>query len=110
MLEKGLIFLLLRKGGRVVLLVTITNWKHKLGVLFRLFLFLLLIGLVIPQFLSLIAGELAELKGRSEITKPPAMRVEKEKAEAEPSSELTILERLRQLYYGNEGKESTQDR
>lgn len=93
-----------------MLLVTITNWKHKLGVVFRLFLFLLLIGLVIPQFLTFIAGELADLKGRSEITRPPAMRVEKEKAEAKPSSELTILERLRRLYYGNEGKESTQDR
>lgn len=89
-----------------MLLVTITNWKRKLSVILRLFLFLLLIGLIIPQFLTFIAGEMAGLKGRTEEFQPPAMRVEQDR---QPAQETTFLELLWQFYYG-EGAGPEQDR
>lgn len=83
-----------------MLLVTITNWKRKLAVICRFLLFLLLIGLIIPQFLTYIAGELVDLKSRSDASRPPAMRVEREAVGAKPAPEPTFLEKLRQFYYG----------
>jgi len=39
-----------------MMLITITNWKRKAAVALKLLFFLLLIGLIIPQFLTFIAG------------------------------------------------------
>lgn len=80
-----------------MLFVTIINWKRKLLVILKLFLFLLLIGLIIPQFLAFIADEMVDLKGQPEEIQPPAMRVEQEKQSVQ---ETTFLEMLRQFYYG----------
>ncbi len=79
-----------------MLLITITNWKRKASVVFRLLLFLLLIGLIIPQFLSFIASGLADREDQSDL-----MRVE-QKAEEKPSQDATLLEKIQQIYYGKE--------
>jgi len=72
-----------------MLLITITNWKHKLLVSLKLFLFLLLIGLIIPQFLTFIAGEI----------QPPAIKVEHER---ESAREKIFLDWSWQFHHGEE--------
>lgn len=59
-----------------MLLITITRWRDKLGLLLRLALFLALIGLVIPHCLNLIAERIAGYRSRGEEGQPPALRVE----------------------------------
>lgn len=79
------------------MLITITNWKRKAAVVLKLLFFLLLIGLIIPQFLTFIAGGLADINE----DQSHYMRVEKGITD-KPIEEPTFLERLRQLYYGKE--------
>ena len=45
-----------------MLLITVTNWKHKAGVVIRLLLFLLLIWMITPQFFNFISGHIASFK------------------------------------------------
>ncbi len=59
-----------------MLLITVTNWKHKAGVFVRLILFLVLIGLIIPQFFSFISEYITSFKSLRD-NHPPALRVEK---------------------------------
>lgn len=86
----------LRRQEHMVL-ITITDWKRKAVVVLKLLLFLLLIGLIIPQFFTFIAGGLADIDNG----KPHYMRVEKGNSER-PVKDITLLERLQQFYYGKE--------
>ena len=80
-----------------MMLITITNWKRKAAVALKLLFFLLLIGLIIPQFLTFIAGGLADINE----DESHYMRVEQGCID-KPVEEPTFLERLRQFYYGKE--------
>ncbi|HHW29452.1 MAG TPA: hypothetical protein GXX21_07850 [Syntrophomonadaceae bacterium] len=78
-----------------MLLITITNWKQKCAVILKLLFFLLLIGLIIPQFLSFIAAEIGDIDKKQDL-----MRVESSrKAQAEESP---LMDQLQQLYSGKE--------
>ena len=84
-----------------MMLITITNWKHKMAVVAKLLFFLLLIGLLIPQLLSFVAGGLADVKDEGSYY----MRVEQEAeqgAAEKPAQDNTLLESLQQFYYGEE--------
>ncbi len=89
-----------------MLLVAITNWRRKLGLIFRLILFLVLIGFIIPRFLNFITAEIADYKSQTEGGTPPALRVEKETPEANQApgqvQDESFLEKLHQFYYGQE--------
>ncbi|MGB4504457.1 MAG: hypothetical protein WBI44_06145 [Syntrophaceticus sp.] len=80
-----------------MVLITITNWKHKASVVLKLLFFLLLIGLIIPQFLTFVAEGLADIND----DQSHYMRVETGSTD-QPVEEPTFLERMRQLYYGKE--------
>ncbi|MDH7576250.1 MAG: hypothetical protein QHH75_00230 [Bacillota bacterium] len=89
-----------------MLLIAITNWRRKLGLICRLILFLVLIGLIVPQFLSFIIGGIANFQNQTEGKHPPALRVEQETpgdAEEQRSGQGdSFLKKLRQFYYGKE--------
>ncbi len=57
-----------------MLFIAITNWRRKLGALLRFALFLLLIGVVVPQLLNLLAARLAA--PREQGAAPRGLRVE----------------------------------
>jgi len=80
-----------------MMLITITNWKRKAAVVLKFLFFLLLIGLIIPQFLTFIAGGLADINDNES----HYMRVKREVSTSLERSP-TFLERLRQFYYGRE--------
>jgi hypothetical protein len=79
-------------------LITVTNWKYKAGVLLRLVLFLVLIGLVIPQLLNYVAAEISSLKSHPEGIQPPALRVEK--PHSVKAGQDNFIEKLQQFYRG----------
>jgi hypothetical protein len=85
------------RGREFMMLITITNWKRKAAVVLKFLFFLLLIGLIIPQFLTFIAGGLADINDNES----HYMRVEKGSID-KPREESNFLERLRQFYYGRE--------
>lgn len=93
-----------------MLLITITNWRQKLGVILRLIFFLILIGLAIPQFLNFITGQLVNLRDHSEKVHPPALRVEKEGSGSGQKNTLfqdkdkSFIRKLEQFYYGAKQK------
>ncbi len=94
-------FTRVRRGGAGMLLITITDWRRKLGLIFRLILFLALIGLIIPQLLNFIAGGIADFKGGAEGKHPPALRVEREvPGDAGKPAGDSFLEKLRRFYHG----------
>lgn len=78
-----------------MLMITITNWKQKCAVLLKLLFFLLLIGLIIPQFLSFIAAEIGDIDKKQDY-----MRVESSR-EAQ-ADENYLLEQVRQLHSNQE--------
>jgi hypothetical protein len=57
-------------------LIAVTNWRHKVGVVIRLLLFLLLIWMVTPQFFNFISGHIASFKNHLLQSQPPEMRLE----------------------------------
>jgi hypothetical protein len=59
-----------------MLLITVINWRHKVGVVIRLLLFLLLIWLITPQFFSFVSGHISSFKNRFLQSQPTEMRVE----------------------------------
>jgi hypothetical protein len=73
-----------------MLLITITNWKRKGAVVVKLLLFLLLIGLIIPQFLSYIAGEIGDIENQQDL-----MQVETD--HEQQSDDKPALDKMRQL-------------
>ncbi len=80
-----------------MMLITITNWKHKAAVVIKLLVFLLLIGLIVPQFLFFIAGGLADTKDDNS----NLMRVEKGTLD-DSAEEINFWERLSRFYFGGE--------
>ena len=84
-----------------MMLITITNWKHKMAVVAKLIFFLLLIGLLIPQFLSFVAGGLADVKDEESYYMRVEQKAEQGAAE-KPAQDNTLLESLQQFYYGEE--------
>ncbi len=56
-------------------LIAVTNWRHKVGVIIRLLLFLFLIWMITPQFFNFISG-VASFKNRLLQSQPSEMRVE----------------------------------
>ncbi|MGD0152135.1 MAG: hypothetical protein ABSC17_00020 [Thermacetogeniaceae bacterium] len=92
-------------------LITVTNWKHKVSVIIRLLMFLLLIVLITPQFLSLVCGSIASFKSRHWESQPPALRVEHGAETQQQSSQNQgdlFLKILQQYYFGN-GKQAPPD-
>jgi hypothetical protein len=79
-------------------LITVTDWKRKAGVCLRLLIFLVLIGLVVPQLLNFITGELAGSKSRPEGNQAPAIRVDNRSG-----SSPTLIDKLQQYYRGESG-------
>jgi len=78
-----------------MLMITITNWKQKCALLLKLLFFLLLIGLIIPQFLSFIAAEIGDIDKQQDF-----MRVESSrKAQAKENS---VVDQVQQIYNGKE--------
>ncbi len=92
-------------------LITVTNWRHKAGVIVRLLLFLLLIVLITPQFLSLVFGSIASFKNRYRESQPPAVRAEHQAGiQQQPGLNQgdLFLEKLQQYYFGT-GKQAPPD-
>lgn len=90
-----------------MLLITITEWKRKCGIILRLVVFLILIGLIIPQFLNFIAAQISSYRVRPEGGTPPGLRVEGDALDTlkEPTSgqlDEAFLIRLREFYHGRE--------
>ncbi|MFY9140795.1 MAG: hypothetical protein WBJ83_06690 [Thermacetogeniaceae bacterium] len=78
-----------------MLMITITNWKQKCAVILKLLFFLLLIGLIIPQFLSFIAAEIGDIDKKQDLMKVENSRVL-------PAEESSLMNQLRQLYSDEE--------
>jgi hypothetical protein len=57
-------------------LIAVTNWRHKVGVVIRLLLFLLLIWMITPQFFNFISGHIASFKNHLLQSQPLEMRLE----------------------------------
>lgn len=92
-----------------MLLITVTNWKHKAGVIIRLLLFLALICLIIPQFFSFISGHVAGIKNRHPAGRPADLQVQQPAAEIEkqpaPDQGDLLLQKIEDLYFGS-GKQA----
>jgi hypothetical protein len=58
-------------------LIAVTNWRHKVGVVIRLLLFLLLIWMITPQFFNFLSGHIASFKNHLLQSQPAEMRVER---------------------------------
>jgi hypothetical protein len=85
-------------------LITVTDWRHKAGIIIRLLLFLLLIWLITPQFVSFISGYIASFKNELPGNQPPAQRVEQRAVQGEPEpakDQGAFLKMLQQYYSGN---------
>lgn len=86
-----------------MLLITVTNWKRKAGVIVRLLLFLLLLGLITPQFFIFISGHIASFKNRQLENQPPALRVEQRvEIDKQPNQDKgdLFLKSLQEYYFG----------
>ena len=87
-----------------MLLITVTNWRHKAGVIIRLLLFLLLIWLITPQFFNFISGHIASFKNRLPQSQPQEQRVEQRAVQVEPKpvqDQDAFLKMLQKYYSGN---------
>ena len=78
-----------------MLMITITNWKQKCAVILKLLFFLLLIGLIIPRFLSFIATEIGDIDQEQDLLRLESSRVV-------PAEESSLIDKVRQLYGGGE--------
>lgn len=91
-----------------MLLITITRWREKFGLVIRLILFLVLIGLILPRFLNYLAGAITDLKGSPDGKTPPGLRVEEGLpwARQEKSLDREFLEKLEGFYHSPKIQES----
>ncbi len=87
-----------------MLLITVTDWRHKVGLLIRLLLFLVLVGLIVPQLYRLLYGHNASFKGYLQEDRSPGLRVEQKAAGPRPipprDQSAPFLQQLQQYYLG----------
>jgi hypothetical protein len=87
-------------------LIAVIDIKRKVGVLLRLLIFLAVIGLVIPKFLSFIAGEITSMRSRSERVEPRALRVQRDSSKSgSESTSANLFEKLQEFYQGKKGSQ-----
>jgi hypothetical protein len=92
-----------------MLLIAVTNWRHKAGVIIRLLLFLALICLITPQFFNFISGHIASFKNRQPAEYSQDLRVQQPPVELEqqpaPDQGDLLLKKLEDMYFGS-GKQA----
>ena len=92
-----------------MLLITVTNWKHKAGVVIRLLLFLLLIWMITPQFFNFISGHIASFKDHLLQSQPPEMRVEQPLEQKPGPDQGDRFMKWLQGYYSGNNKQAPPD-